>query len=108
MRFIRFVSAAVFAALLLAPVLATEYKREVIDSSYRHDRYGTMPRDIIREFRAYITSFDSEDDDDGDGKPDLRGIPEWVSYEMREVPRKLRAGPKRPSPWMTDEELADK
>lgn len=31
---------------------------------------------------AYMSSFDS--DDDNDGQPDIRGIPEWVSYETRE------------------------
>ncbi|MDH4186082.1 MAG: DNA/RNA non-specific endonuclease [Nitrospira sp.] len=98
-----------FVALLLVfslvPAQATDYKREVIDPSYQHDKYGTLPRDIVREFRAYIVSFDSKDDDDGDRKPDIRGIPEWVSYEMREYPRKLRRGPARPSTWITDSEL---
>lgn len=108
MRVIRFLAAPLVVALLLAPVWATDYKRNVIDPSYRHDRYGTLPRDIIKEFRAYITSFDSDDDDDGDGISDRRGIPEWVSYEMREIPRKLRKGPPRPAPWITDEELAAK
>ena len=59
----------------------------------------------MRAFRAYLTSFDSDDDDDGDGKPDMRGIPEWVAYEMRVYPRALRPGPARPSKWITDPEL---
>lgn len=89
----------------LAPVHATSFKDEIIDPSYHHDKYGTEPKDIVRNFRAYTTSFDSADDDDNDGQPDVRGIPEWVSYEMREYTRTLRKGPERPSTWITDPEL---
>lgn len=92
-------------ALSLTPAFATDFKPIVVDRTYHHDKYGTKPRDIIRKFRAYITSFDSADDDDGDGIADRRGIPEWVAYEMRAHPRKLRRGPKRPSKWITDQAL---
>lgn len=105
MHLIRAVLLGLVLAFSLALSQATDFKREVIDSSYQHVKYGTMPRDWVRPFRAYIVSFDSADDDDGDGKPDMRGIPEWVSYEMRKVPRKLKTGPKRPSPWITVPEL---
>ncbi|MGB5082409.1 MAG: hypothetical protein WBO23_16905 [Burkholderiales bacterium] len=105
MRLMRIVLLSVSLALSFSLAWATDFKREVIDPSYRHDRYGTLPRDILREFRAYITSFDSDDDDDGDGKPDMRGIPEWVAYEMRAYPRTLRRGPARPGPWITDPKL---
>jgi len=98
---------ALVLAFTLVPVQATDFKREVINPSYQHDKYATQPRDYMLEKRAYISSFDSDDDDDGDGKPDIRGIPEWVSYEMREYPRTLRRGPKRPSPWITVPELFD-
>lgn len=87
--------------LLGGPVVATDFKKEVIDRSYQHDRYVTNSTDLVRTFRAYVTSFDSEDDDDGDGVPDRWGIPHFVAYEMREH-RRLPAGPKRPSPWITD------
>lgn len=107
MRKLRIVLAAFVLAFALAPVQATDFKREVIDSSYEHDKYVTLPRDRMLEKRAYISSFDSDDDDDGDGKPDIRGIPEWVSYEMREYPRTLRAGPARPSKWITIPDLFD-
>jgi DNA/RNA endonuclease G (NUC1) len=105
MHLIRAVVLGLVLALSFALARATDFKPEAIDNSYQHDKYGTMPRDLVRQFRAYIVSFDSADDDDGDGKPDMRGIPEWVSYEMRRVPRKLKTGPKRPSPWITDPEL---
>ncbi len=105
MHKLRTVIIALALAFTLVPVQATDFKREVIDSSYEHDKYATQPRDYMLEMRAYISSFDSDDDDDGDGKPDIRGIPEWVSYEMREYPRTLRRGPARPSTWITVPEL---
>jgi hypothetical protein len=80
---------------------ATDFKSEVIDTSYQHNRFGTQPIDRPRAFRAYITSFDTADDDDGDGQPDIWGIPHFVAYEMRGHDGKLPAGPKRPSPWIT-------
>lgn len=107
MHKMRNVLIALVLAFTLLPVQATEFKREVIDPSYQHDKYATQPRDYMLEMRAYISSFDSDDDDDKDGKPDIRGIPEWVSYEMREYPRTLRRGPKRPSPWITVSDLFD-
>lgn len=50
---------------------------------YDHDRFGTWPRDIYLEYGAYVTSFDSDDDNDGDGTNDLRAVPEWVAYEIK-------------------------
>lgn len=50
---------------------------------YDHDRFGTLPRQIFKEFGAYVSSFDSDDDDNGDGTPDLRANPEWVTYEIK-------------------------
>src|SRR5687767_4215050 len=52
--------------------------------SYRHDRFQTLPRDHVVEFQAYIASFDTSDDDDGDGTQDSRGIPEWVAYQIKQ------------------------
>ncbi len=67
---------ALLLVLLLAlPLSAAEYKPIVLDSSYNHDKFGTQPVDISREFRAYTVSFDSADDDDGDEIADVWGIP---------------------------------
>ncbi len=69
---------------------------------YQHDRFNTEPDDHLCEFHAYTTSFDTADDDDGDGGPDLWRIPEWVAYELR----KGEPGDfDRPSPWITDDTL---
>lgn len=71
--------------------------------SYEHDRWGTFPRDIFFEFEAYVVSFDGSDDDDGDGKPDFWGIPEFVAYEIRRKMKKHSLA-RRPG-WTTDEKL---
>jgi DNA/RNA endonuclease G (NUC1) len=72
--------------------------------SYSHDGWQTSPRDIIQKWRAYTVSFDGDDDDNGDGKPDRWAIPHWVAYQVkRHAP--LPKGPDRPSPWITDLDL---
>ena len=70
---------------------------------YEHDKWLTQSRDIFFKFEAFVVSFDGPDDDDGDGKPDLWGIPEFVSYEIRRTEKKYKL-PKRPG-WTTDKNL---
>ena len=48
------------------PALGAEFKPIVLNPKYNHDKFVTTPRDLFREFRAYVTSFDSSDDDNGD------------------------------------------
>lgn len=85
---------------------ATPLRPVVLDPSYRHDRFDTQPKDILVYFRAFTSSFDGADDDDGDGQRDAWGIPEWVSYELRAQPAGLGTAPDRPSPWIHDHALA--
>ncbi len=101
---------AILIILVLLPAIAfaAKFKPIELHPSYNHDKYGTQPRDIFMEFRAYITSFDSEDDDNADGKPDKWGIPHWVAYEIKKFEGTLGKGPDRPSSWITDKELAKK
>lgn len=80
-------------------------------AGYDHDRYGVGPVDLLFEFEAFTSSFDSNDDDDGDGTADLLAVPEWVAYELKrygesppfEAPK---PSPKRPSPWYEMDELS--
>ena len=44
-------------------------------ADYEHDKWDTQPRDILRNFRAFVVSFDSEDDNDEDGKGEASGGP---------------------------------
>jgi DNA/RNA endonuclease G (NUC1) len=81
----------------------SKVKPIIIAPAYHHDRYCTQPKDLVFSFRAYITSFDSGDDNNGDGTKDYWGIPEWVSYEIRKTPDP-GPGPNRPN-WMTDKLL---
>lgn len=72
--------------------------------AYEHDRYQTNPVDIRRNFEAFVVSFDSPDDDDGDGQADIRRIPEWVSYQVNRYPGSCIPTSDRPQ-WFTDTEL---
>jgi endonuclease G len=95
-----------FVFAVAAACLAADLKPVVLADGYRHNRFDTQPGDIVREFRAYTTSFDSADDNDGDGSGDNWGIPEWVSYELRKKPDGLGSNPQgRPSSWITDDVL---
>lgn len=81
--------------------LGPRYKAIVLDSTYEHTKWGVGPVDMLYLFAAYTTSFDSMDDNDGDGVGENWGIPEWVAYEI-----KKKTGPGAPSytrpEWMTD------
>lgn len=74
-------------------------------SGYQHDKFGTKPREIFREYRAFDVSFDSRDDDNGDGVADVLAVPQWVSYEIRAYPNSKIKTHKRPK-WFTDNALA--
>lgn len=88
---------AVLAGSAALPGHAEQLKPITLRPDYRHDRWGTRPTDIVRQFEAYTTSFDSRADDG-----QAWGIPDFVAYEMKRLPRPLGAGPARPSPWITD------
>jgi DNA/RNA endonuclease G (NUC1) len=83
--------------------LFSQYAPIVLDDSYEHDKWGTEPRDLMFFFAAYTVSFDGTDDNNGDGRADLWGIPEWVSYEIKAL-REDHPLANRPR-WMTDPEL---
>ena len=83
---------------------AAELKPIVIPDGFEHDKWDTEPKDIVKHFNAFTTSFDSADDDDGDEIADVWAIPEWVAYEMQALDEEQGPGPPRPD-WMTDEEL---
>lgn len=87
-------------AFCAGSLAATEFKPITLRPDYRHDRYITKPTDIVRQFEAFTTSFDSMADDG-----EAWGIPDFVAYEIKKSP-KLAKGPKRPSPWITDNGLA--
>lgn len=92
-----------FSCLVFFSAYAQKYAPEQKDPSYEHDKWLTLPRDIFYEFAAFSLSFDGDDDNDGDGIPDLWGIPEWVSFEIK---RFVREDPLRQRPsWMTDMDL---
>jgi len=93
-----------FFLLLCYPSWAQHARPVVLDPTYNHDRYATRPADIVRHFRAYTTSFDSADDDNGDGIPDTLRVPQWVAYQIKRFEGDI---PPRDRPrWFTDDALA--
>lgn len=71
-------------------------------ADYDHDRFITQPVDILYEDIAFVLSFDSKDDDDGDGQPDTLRTAHWVAQEVRRFEGDcIPTGP-RPSPWFAD------
>ena len=91
------------ALLLMSTAFAAGPKPIYLDPAYEHDKWDTEPKDIVKEFDAFTLSFDGNDDDDGDGTPDLRRVPEWVAYEIKhydgDVPNYRRPA------WFTDDAL---
>ena len=80
-----------------------KYKPIVLNPAYEHTKWGIEPADLIYQFGAYTTSFDSDDDNNGDGKSDLWGVPEWVAYEVKKLQVKIE--PYNRPTWMTDDAL---
>lgn len=106
-RFIRFLLCILFTVVFidfgLAQAPSERYKPIVLDPSYEHDKWGTEPREMVYQFAAYTSSFDSNDDDNGDGIGDTWGIPTWVAYEVkRKNPQLPDPSYNRPSKWLTD------
>lgn len=99
----------IFVTALFVPAYAQKakdsnrYREIVYEAGYEHDRWGTLPQDNIFTFRAYTTSFDGEDDNDGDGIGDKWGVPEWVAFEVRRKTMHVKAN--RPGSWMSEESL---
>ena len=85
-------------------VSSTEYMPITPDPSDDHARYAPSA-DIERNFAGFTVSFDSKDDDDADGQPDLRRVPEWVAQHIRRTDEPCIDTHERPSPWMTDADL---
>lgn len=117
----RLVCVIVLVAIFITPALASTKLQCRSDKGktayfikptpgYDHDRYGTAPRDAMFEFSAFVASFDSNDDDTGDGKSDLLAVPEWVAYEIKRYGdgptfSSPKPSPKRPT-WYEMHELA--
>lgn len=52
-------------------------------ATFAHARYAPAARDMVKQFGAYLSSFDGDDDDDVYGEAGLLAVPYWVSYELR-------------------------
>ena len=81
-----------------------DYRPIVLDTTYEHTRWGVYPGDIVFQFAAYTTSFDSQDDDNDDDIGDIWGIPEWVAYEIKALTKPKTERYARPK-WITSDSL---
>ena len=86
------------------PDLSSGAKQIILNPDYNHNRWKTLPEDIIYKFAAFTSSFDSNDPTNPGGKNVALGIPEWVSFEIHKSNDKPKCG-KRPNPWYTDKAL---
>lgn len=98
-------AAAGLVTALASAVQAETFRPNVLDPSYDHDRWGTRSSGAVTDFRAYRSSFDDLDDDDGFGGPDLLGVPEWVAYEIKRFDGECIQTHPRPGTWITDDAL---
>ena len=88
---------AVVLALICSPtvVMAADFKCRStrgmspyqFGTSEHHDhmRYAPAEVEIFKDFGAFVSSFDGDDDDNGDGRADLLAVPQWVAYELKGV-----------------------
>ncbi|MBL4859118.1 MAG: DNA/RNA non-specific endonuclease [Erythrobacter sp.] len=102
-------SAALSVALLAfaSSSTAQSFKPNILDPSYSHDRWGTSSSGIVKDFRAYRSSFDDLDVDDDFGGPDALGVPEWVAHEIKRFEGECIQTHSRPSTWITEDNLHD-
>lgn len=106
-RIIFFTLLFVISPLLLAQEEVTPpgkgYMPIILNKDYDHNKFGVEPSDLIYRFAAYTSSFDSDDDNNNDGKPDMWGVPEWVAFEIHPRPDSM---PRYNRPkWFTDDTL---
>ena len=117
----KFVKCGLLSSLIYSSIFSISI---AYAESYRHDLFRTclsdqpaeeaqpaeecpVPRgNYKREFEAYITVFDGEDNDYGDDEADYLRIPHFVAYEIKPIDF-LAKQPPRPS-WRTDKELYDR
>jgi len=110
MNSVRFITLIILISIT-SVASAAKFKAIEHAEGYEHDKYVTKvlgeagQSNIKREFRAYITEFDGDDDDNGDHINDFLGVPHYVAYQMKKYKGKLETGPKRPSSWITDNDL---
>ncbi|MGB4057718.1 MAG: DNA/RNA non-specific endonuclease [Alphaproteobacteria bacterium] len=96
---------AIALLFLSSPAGAADFKPNVLDPTYNHDRWGTSANCILANFRAYTSCFDDFDDDNDDGISDVWGVPEWVAYEIKKTDAQCIKTYARPSKWITDPDL---
>ncbi len=105
--FRNFSRATMFAVGITSIVLlwsAHTHAQDIVsDDEYDHEKFAPEV-EIRRTFDAFVVSFDSKDDDDGDRNPDLLRVPNWVAQEIRKFDGACVKTGDRTS-WTTDYNL---
>lgn len=78
----------------------------VLEPSYDHDKFKTLPRDYVKQFRAFTSSMDTEDDDNSYGGGSALGTPEWVAYEIKRYAEECIPTQSRPE-WKSEKSLVE-
>jgi hypothetical protein len=113
---------ALFLACMSGPAFAQQFRCSgaefspypaAVSTQHDHRRYAPSARGLQKLFTAYFAVFDDTDDDSGDGRPDLRFNPEFVSYELRGVTANANGDFEepdvsivRPGSWYSSREFA--
>ena len=87
----------VAGAIVMVSMLVKAEQPIVLDPSYSHDKWVTLPRDVVKSFRAFTASMDSKDNDDGYQEGEADGTPEWVAYEIKAYTKSCIPTAKRPN-----------
>lgn len=105
MSFVNFFALLTLAFSIFSFHAQAEIKKNVLDSSYSHERWKPTGKCIEKKFRAYTSCFDDGGDNNGDGIGDLLRVPRWVAYQIKRFDGKCIPTTKTRPKWMTDEEL---
>ena len=102
----RFALFNTIAGLYLLSTSSFAQKPIVLDPSYQHDKFVTLPRDEVKYFRAFTSSMDSKDNDDDFEDGEAKGAPEWVAYEIKKYNDSCIPTAKRPT-WKAEKKYVD-
>lgn len=78
----------------------------VLDDSYQHDKFGTLPHETVKQFRAFTASMDSLDIDNPSAIHNAMGTPEWVAYEIKQYGGECIPTKKRPK-WASETQFVE-
>lgn len=79
--FLAFTSSAFADRFMYESVQGPSPLNVSLSGGANHARFAVDRPDEFKSFSAFVSSLNGSDDDDRDGRGDLRAPPEWVAYE---------------------------